>query len=109
MMRPGLMRTLLPSRLFRTTNNGSSSQLVAKAAAADCNNPPACLRNCRCFARVQDADQINREVWFASSAPRAAPELGTGSDKKPPDERTLQLGKSRSGRCLSKALILTGV
>jgi hypothetical protein len=95
-MRPGLMRTLLPSRIFRA-NNGSAIASAARAAAADCSNPPACLRNCRCFARVQDLDQLNREVWFSSSAPRGTPDpSGGGSgDNKPPDERTLQLGKSR--------------
>lgn len=89
------MRTLLPSRLLRTTHNGSSRPVAQAAAAADCINPPACLRNCRCFARVQDVDQINREVWFNSSSPRGVPELGSGGDQKPPDERTIQLGKSR--------------
>jgi hypothetical protein len=97
-MRPGLMRTLLPSRIFRA-NNGSAIASAARAAAADCSNPPACLRNCRCFARVQDLDQLNREVWFSSSAPRGTPDP-SGSDNKPPDERTLQLGKSRFGRFL---------
>lgn len=95
-MRPGLMRMLLPSRIFRA-NNGSAIASAARAAAADCSNPPACLRNCRCFARVHDLDQLNREVWFSSSAPRGLPDPsgGGGSDNKPPDERTLQLGKSR--------------
>jgi len=96
-MRPGLMRTLLPSRNFRA-NNGSAIASAARAAAADCSNPPACLRNCRCFARVQGLDQLNREVWFSSSAPRTFPDLsgggGGGDNNKPPDERTLQLGKT---------------
>ena len=93
-MRPGLMRTLLPSRIFRA-NNGSGIANAARVAAADCSNPPACLRNCRCFARVHDLDQLNRDVWFSSSAPRGLPDP-SGGDNKPPDERTLQLGKSRS-------------
>jgi hypothetical protein len=95
MMRPGLMRTLLPSRIFRASNNGNALASAAKAATAECSNPPSCLRNCRCFARVQDLDSLNREVWFSSSAPRSSPELGGGGDHKQPDERTLQLGKSR--------------
>jgi hypothetical protein len=57
------------------------------------------LRNCRCFARVHALDQLNREVWFSSSAPRGLPDSiggsSSGGDNKPPDERTLQLGKSR--------------
>ena len=95
MMRPGLMRTLLPSRIFHASNNGNALASAAKAATAECSNPPSCLRNCRCFARVQDLDSLNREVWFSSSAPRSSPELGGGGDHKQPDERTLQLGKSR--------------
>jgi hypothetical protein len=95
------MRTLLPSRIFRA-NNGSAIASAARAAATDCSNPPACLRNCRCFARVQDLDQLNCEVWFSSSAPRGSPNpSGGGSDNKPPDERTLQLGKSRFGHFLT--------
>jgi len=86
------MRTLLPSRIFRA-NNGSAIASAARAAVADCSNPPACLRNCRCFARVQDLDQLNREVWFSNSAPRGTPDP-SGGDNKPPDERTLQLGKT---------------
>jgi hypothetical protein len=93
-MRPGLMRTLLPSRIFRT-NNGNTLANAAKATAAECSNPPSCLRNCRCFVRVQDLDHLNREVWFSSSAPRISPELGSNGDQKQPDGRTLQLGKSR--------------
>ncbi|GAB7335968.1 hypothetical protein MBLNU13_g08209t2 [Cladosporium sp. NU13] len=92
-MRPGLMRTLLPSRIFRA-NNGNALASAAKAATAECSNPPSCLRNCRCFARIQDLDSLNREVWFSSSAPRSSPELGGGGDHKQPDERTLQLGKT---------------
>ena len=92
-MRPGLMRTLLPSRIFRA-NNGNAIANATRAAAAECSNPPSCLRNCRCFARVQDLDHLNREVWFSTSAPRSLPELGGGGDPKQPDERTLQLGKS---------------
>jgi hypothetical protein len=100
------MRTLLPSRIFRA-NNGSVIASAARVAAADCSNPPACLRNCRCFARVHDLDQLNREVWFSSSAPRGSPDPSAGgSDNKQPDERTLQLGKSRFGCFLTVLFLL---
>lgn len=52
------------------------------------------MQNCRCFAQVQDLDKLNRDVWFTSSLPRYAPEGGPGGDHKPPDQRTLQLGKT---------------
>jgi hypothetical protein len=90
-MRPGLTLKLWPSRIFQPNNARLSA---AKAAAANCSNLPSCLPNCRCFARVQDLDNLNREVWFSSSAPRSSPDLGGGGDHKPPDERTLQLGKT---------------
>jgi hypothetical protein len=94
-MRPGLTLKLWPSRFFRSTN-GNAIASAAKASVAGCNNLPSCLPKCRCFARVQDLDSLNREVWFSSSAPRSSPDLGgSGGDHKPPDERTLQLGKSR--------------
>jgi hypothetical protein len=103
-MRPGLVRTVLPSRIFRP-NNGNA---IAKTAAAECCNPPSCLRNCRCFARVQDLDHLNREVWFSSSAPRSSSEPGSGGNHKPPDERTLQLGKSRHVASVQHGIVTDG-
>ena len=85
------MRTLLPSRLLRSGNavlNASKAANVA-ANATRCE-PRACLRNCRCFAHVHDIDKLNRVVWFTSTVPRSTL---SGGDK-PPDERTLQLGKT---------------
>ena len=89
------MRTLLPSRLFRTSNAAALN--VARAATSPsprlCNNPRACLQNCRCFAHVQDLDKLNRDVYFTSSSPRFDP-IGSPEPHKPPDARTLQLGKT---------------
>ena len=88
----GLMRTLLPSRLLRSNNaalNVTTKAITAISPASRCD-PRACLRNCRCFAQVNDIDKLNRDVWFTSSAPRFTP---SGSHK-PPDERTLRLGKT---------------
>ena len=83
------MRTLLPSRLLRTTNgalNIAAAKTVTSPSSRHCD-PRACLRNCRCFAHVKDIDQLNREIWFTSTIPR----LG---DHQPTDERKLQLGKT---------------
>ncbi|KAK3699022.1 hypothetical protein LTR37_016626 [Vermiconidia calcicola] len=97
MTRVGLMRTLLPSRLIPSTkhavlNVGAKGTTVASPSgrAATCD-PRACLRNCRCFAHVHDIDKLNREVYFTSAPPR---QHASPDDHKPPDERTLQLGKT---------------
>lgn len=89
----GLMRTLLPSRLLRSSNAALSLRPAAANTTAARYDLRACLRNCRCFAHVNDIDRINRGVWFTSNIPRYSPP-GQGSDHKPPDERTLQLGKT---------------
>lgn len=92
----GLMRTLLPSRLLRPSNavlNVSSKAAVVGSANPAVCDPRACLRNCRCFAHVHDIDKLNRDVWFTSNVSRAAPP-GSPAEHKPPDERTLQLGKT---------------
>lgn len=53
------------------------------------------MSNCRCFAQVNDIDGLNRDVYFTPTLlrPSQQPSLGQG-DHKPPDERTLQLGKT---------------
>lgn len=89
------MRTLLPSRLLRPGNavlnvSSKTSTINPSASAAARCNPRACLRNCRCFAHVHDIDKLNRDVWFTSTVPRSS----LASGEKPPDERTLQLGKT---------------
>ena len=92
------MRTLLPSRLLRTSNAvlnfsaANAASVTSSTAAARCD-PRACLRNCRCFAHVHDIDKINRDVWFTSNIIRAAPP-GSPTEHKPPDQRTIQLGKT---------------
>ncbi|KAK4550726.1 hypothetical protein LTR36_000305 [Oleoguttula mirabilis] len=90
-----LMRTLLPSRLLRrnaATQLAAPVTLAAPSTTARCD-PRACLRDCRCFAHVNDVDRVNRDVWFTSGAPRYTLP-GGGGDHKPPDQRTLQLGKT---------------
>lgn len=85
-----LVRRLLPSRLLSNNNVTlpavSSKAVVAPTTTGTCD-PRACLRNCRCFAQVHDIDKLNRDVWFTSTIPRY-------ENEKPPDERTLQLGKT---------------
>ncbi|EMC96129.1 hypothetical protein BAUCODRAFT_69839 [Baudoinia panamericana UAMH 10762] len=86
------MRPFLPSRLIPTRH--AALKLISRGSAArPCSDPTACLTNCRCFAQVHDVDRINREVWFTSAAPRLNG-LGLQNDHQPPDERTLQLGKT---------------
>lgn len=64
----------------------------ASVGPAPCN-PSSCLRGCKCFASVHYPDKLFKDVWFTSTVPRGRSELG-GQDKQPPDERTLQLGKT---------------
>lgn len=87
-----LMRTLLPSRLLPSNNaaltvTSAKAAIAAPATSSAICDPRACLRNCRCFAHVHDIDKLNRDVWFTSTIPRF-------NQDKPPDERTLQLGKT---------------
>lgn len=97
MTSPSLLRTLLSSRLLASKTSNAVTN-AAKAASSPvarigCASPQSCMRDCRCFAQVHDIDKLNRDVWFNSSIPRSLPNL-PGSDHKPPDERTLKLGKT---------------
>lgn len=87
-----LMRTLLPSRRLQSNNaaltvSSVKAAITAPPATSTTCDPRACLRNCRCFAHVHDIDKLERNVWFTSTIPRS-------NESKPPDERTLQLGKT---------------
>lgn len=86
----GLMRTLLPSRLLRQNHVNTSTAVKATSTTSPLCDPRACLRNCRCFAHVNDIDRLNRDVWFTSTIPR----FTVPGDHKPTDERTLRLGKT---------------
>ena len=52
----------------------------------------------RSLAAIHDRDYLGPEICFSSTVPCPLPAEGPGSglDYKPPDERTLKLGKSRS-------------
>ncbi|EME47669.1 hypothetical protein DOTSEDRAFT_124394 [Dothistroma septosporum NZE10] len=91
------MRSLLPSA--RSTQkhvfNSAVVAAVVQTPRRSCNDPQSCLNSCRCFAQVNDIDQWNRDVWFSSSAPGSNLPPGLqGHHKPPPDERTIQLGKT---------------
>lgn len=91
-MTAGLMRTRLPSSLFRPRHavTGAASRVVAHAPAIAGSHVWT-----RSFARVQDPEILSDQLWFSSTAPRPRPDgVGSGGDHKPPDERTLKLGKS---------------
>lgn len=94
-----LMRLLSsPSRLARTHNAVASAARAATSPAAACSNPRSCLASCRCLAQVTDLGSGGggREIWFTSAAPRLSPPFPGASnlDHRPPDQRTLQLGKT---------------
>lgn len=86
-----LLRTLLPSRL-----RANHAHAITITAATPCPESNVCLNNsCRCFARVNDVDPWSRDIWFTSAAPRhLASDLPPSSDYKPPDERTVKLGRT---------------
>lgn len=56
----------------------------------------------RSLAQVRD-DKSLSEVWFTSARPNATPLPTTddASNAKPPDERTLKLGKSRASNIIT--------
>ncbi|KAK4632113.1 hypothetical protein CLAFUW4_02994 [Fulvia fulva] len=77
-----LMRSLRSSA--RSSRHVIKSNVVAAAAQAppSCNDPQSCWNNC------------NRDICFNSSAPRSSLPPSQQGDHKPPDERTIQLGKT---------------
>ena len=90
----GLLRTLFRSRQLRTNDAALKLRLPTgdSTTTARCDTT-FCQRHCRCFAHVNDINRVNRDIWFTSSIPRYV-SPGQQSDHKPPDERTLQLGKT---------------
>lgn len=89
------MRSLLPSTFSSSRNavNRAAANSIAVTKTISCSDPHSCIGNCRCFAQVIESERWQRDIWFSSSAPRLQTP-STGSDHKPPDERTLQLGKT---------------
>ncbi|CAK1362138.1 hypothetical protein CB0940_02573 [Cercospora beticola] len=89
-----LVRSLFPSRLRATNATTITTSRIAAPSTVGCRDPHSCLNsNCRCFAQVNDIEPWNRDVWFTSSAPRYTSPDQKG-DHKPPDERTVKLGRT---------------
>ncbi|KAF2478897.1 hypothetical protein BDY17DRAFT_306008 [Neohortaea acidophila] len=88
MMSARLMRAFLPSRLLPRLNAIAKPAATHPAALSSPCDPRACLESCRCFADIHEPNRHNRNVWFTSSTPRL------NNDHRPPDARTLQLGRT---------------
>ncbi|KAI9873991.1 MAG: hypothetical protein M1830_010313 [Pleopsidium flavum] len=90
-MTASLMRRLSPSSLLRghrfalVNPTSKSPQVVLR---------PTFFSPCRSLAQVRSGREIFPEIWFTSSNPRRTPEDVGCEDGKPPDERTLKLGKT---------------
>lgn len=96
----GAMRALLRSRLLRAGRTQpplltATNRQPIPSSPTTCD-PILCQQNCRCFAEVKGIESLDREVWFTSSEPplQPFPPSTAGNDHQPPDERTLQLGKT---------------
>ncbi|OTA38334.1 hypothetical protein BTJ68_01814 [Hortaea werneckii EXF-2000] len=98
MTTPTLMRiNFLLSRLPRANASRVPSTAVAITAptAPRCRHPHPSFDPCRCFAQVNDAhDRLNRDIFFTRTPLQSIPNPGNNNDHQPPDERTLQLGKT---------------
>ena len=97
------MRPSLATRLVRTpTRNAAACAATAVTAAT-----PAALCHGKLDAHPvaqtpTPSRSILSHVWFSSSAPYSLPDSGLEGDHKPPDERTVKLGKSMSYAILQK-------
>lgn len=89
------MRPSLANRLVRTPTRNAAAAAVTVTAAP----PVAAL----CHSKHDNFSVANTpihsksflgNVWFSSSAPYSLPDSALEGDHKPPDERTLKLGKS---------------
>ncbi|KAI4730890.1 hypothetical protein E4T49_01079 [Aureobasidium sp. EXF-10728] len=92
------MRPSLATRLVRTTTRHAAA--AASAATVTAPPPPAATL---CHTQLDahpaavapvPSRSILSHVWFSSSAPYSLPENGPEGDHKPPNERTLKLGKT---------------
>lgn len=90
-MRP--LRTLIPrlrsaSASAPRPHAGVTVSVAQQPSSSRCD-VPFCNQPCRCFAQPHDLDPLlNRKLYFTPSAPQPY------SSGRPPDERTLQLGKT---------------
>ena len=93
----GLMRKITPISLRRAPQYA----LTARSSASTPSPLPpytTFFSPCRSLAQVQTRGDAFPEVWFTSSGPprRTLDDCGHDTQRKPPDERTLKLGKSKS-------------
>jgi hypothetical protein len=98
------MRTLTP----KSPNRLALPKAVVKAQTL--SHATAQPVQTRGLANVRDHREYNSsELWFTPAKPHLLPAEGPGSglDHKPPDERTLKLGKSmyRTSQTLAVLLI----
>lgn len=85
-MTAGSMRCIPPSRLARAQRLTTRNPAVAI---------PSAIRNSvRTFAKVQQPEGTQTGGWFSASIPGPLPPDHKGEGGKPPDERTLKLGKT---------------
>lgn len=89
------MRPSLANRLVRTpTRNAAAAAVTVTAAptvAALCHSK---LDTYPVASTPIPSKSALGNVWFSSSAPNSLPDSALEGDHKPPDERTLKLGKS---------------
>jgi hypothetical protein len=90
------MRPSLATRLVRTPTRNVAAFAAATVTAAP---PPATL----CHSKLDNhpvavtptpSRSVLSHVWFSGSAPYSLPDSDREGDHKPPDERTVKLGKS---------------
>ena len=97
-----LMRNSLPSRLYHHRHGSVASLLSSSSVIA---RPSGLVPWRRTFAKVRDPDHLLNGVCFRSTSPIAsANDTGPHGDHKPPDERTVKLGKSTYSRWLCPGL-----
>ncbi|KAH7058927.1 hypothetical protein B0J12DRAFT_708847 [Macrophomina phaseolina] len=85
-MTAGSMRCITPSRLARAHRLTTKKPTLAI--------PAALHHQVRTFAKVQQPEGSRTGEWLNSSAPGSLPSEHKGEGGKPPDERTLKLGKT---------------
>ncbi|KAG9550896.1 hypothetical protein KCU71_g14361, partial [Aureobasidium melanogenum] len=83
------MRPSLANRLVRTPTRNAAAAAVSVTAA------PTAAALCHSKLDITSAPSksVVNNVWFSSSAPYSLSDSAPQSDHKPPDERTLKLGK----------------
>ncbi|KAI4742926.1 hypothetical protein E4T50_06703 [Aureobasidium sp. EXF-12298] len=92
------MRPSLATRLVRTPTRNAAATATT-AATLKAAPVPAALCHSKLDTQPVAAtptlsNTVLSHVWFSSSAPYSLPDSGLEGDHKPPDERSLKLGKT---------------